>query len=346
MSYQIGMDTIRLRATERIAHTEYCGSDALVRAVTGLEPLQDERAWQLFRDAWQMDFIWSTNDGPVPWEQRGRVTDMGHAEFMAGGRDKRDPQPCPFKAVEEVWEFDAVEEYGLPDFDELVRYYDGCYRDAQAANPEQVFPGGYYKTVVSGAIQAFGWEMLLTAAADRDRFDRVLEGMFQLSLHHYRAWAETSIEVFMCHDDMVWSEGAFMHPDFYRRAIFPRYRELWRVLKEAGKVVLFTADGDYTEFLDDIAEAGADGFCFEPMEPLEPVVEKFGKTHVIIGSKVDCRTLTFGTKDRIKAEVDATLELAADCPGFMFAVGNQIPDNVPVENGLFYFDYLSRNWHR
>jgi hypothetical protein len=30
----------------------------------------------------------------------------------------------------------------------------------------------------------------------------------------------------------------------------------------------------------------------------------------------------------------------------MFAVGNHIPSNVPVENALFYFDYLRRHWQR
>ncbi len=346
MSYRIGMDTIRLRPCERLAHTEYCSNDALVRAVTGLDPAKDDRARRLFNEAWQLDFLWLTNDGPVPWAARGRTTDMGHGEFLEGGVDRRDAKPCPFASVEEVWAFDAVEEYGLPDFDGLVDYYERCHRSGRSADPEQVCPGGYYKTIVSGAIEAFGWEMLLTAASDRGRFEKVLDGFFRLSLHHYRAWAKTSIEVFMCHDDMVWSAGPFMHPDFYRRAIFPRYKELWRVLKDAGKVVLFTSDGDYTMFLDDLAEAGLDGFCFEPMVDLDEVVRRFGETHVIIGSKVDCRTLTFGTRDAIKAQVDATLELAGDCPGFMFAVGNHIPSNVPVGNALFYFDYLSANWRR
>jgi len=346
MSYRIGMDAIRLRPSDRLAHTEYCSNDALVRAVTGLDPSKDGRAGKRFNEAWQLDFLWLINDGPVPWSQRGRTTDMGHAEFLEGGVDMRAARPCPFRSVEEAWAFDAVEEYGLPDFDELVRYYEGWHRQTQGANPEQVCPGGYYKTIVSGAIEAFGWDMLLTAASDQGKFERVLDGFFRLSLHHCRAWAETSIQVFMCHDDMVWSEGPFIHPDFYRRVIFPRYRELWRVLKEAGKVVLFTADGNYTMFLDDLAEAGLDGFCFEPMVDLDEVVRRFGRTHVIIGSKVDCRTLTFGSTDAIKAQVDATLELAADCPGFMFAVGNHIPSNVPVANALFYFDYLSSNWGR
>lgn len=346
MSYQNGMDALHLRPAERLAHTEYCDSDAIMRAVTGMDPLKDGRAYRRFNDAWQLDYLWMTNDGPVPWSERGRTTDMGHAEFMEGGRDRREARPSPFKTVEDVWEFNAAEEYGLPDFGELVQYYEKWHGDTQAANPNQVCGGGYYKTIVSGAIEAFGWEMLLTAAADQDRFEEVIEGIFRLSLHHCRAWAQTSVGVFMSHDDMVWSEGPFIHPDFYRRAIFPRYKALWRVLKDAGKIVLFTSDGNYSQFLDDVAEAGADGFCFEPMVDLETVVRRFGRTHVIMGSEVDCRTLTFGGRERIKAEVDATLELAADCPGFVFAVGNHIPNNVPVENALFYFDYLSRNWRR
>jgi hypothetical protein len=346
VSHQIGMDTLRLRPAERLGHTEYCDSDALVRAVTGLDPLKDGRAWHLFNDAWQLDYLWLTNDGPLPWSAQGRTTDMGHAEFMEDGRDKRLAKPSPFQTAEDVWQFDAVQEYGPPDLRELTSYYEEWHRQTRAANPNQVCGGGYYKTIVSGAIEAFGWEMLLTAAADYGRFERVLDTIFQLSLRHFQAWAGTSIEVFMCHDDMVWSQGPFMRPDFYRRAVFPRYKELWSVLKKAGKIVLFTSDGNYTEFLDDIAEAGADGFCFEPMVDLGTVVRRFGGTHVIMGSKVDCRTLTFATKDRIRAEVDATLELAVGCPGFMVAVGNHIPNNMPVENALFYFDYLSRNWRR
>jgi uroporphyrinogen-III decarboxylase len=188
--------------------------------------------------------------------------------------------------------------------------------------------------------------MLLEAASDQERFDKVLEGIFQRSLYHIKALAKTSIEVFLSHDDMVWTQGAFMHPEFYRSAIFPRYKKLWDVMHEAGKTVLFCSDGFFTDFVDDVALAGADGFIFEPMTSLDYVVEKYGKTHVIMGSKVDCRTLTFGTPEQIKHEIDETLKIAKDCPGFVFAVGNHIPSNVPVDNALYYFDYLSAHWRR
>ena len=346
MSYDIGMQAMKLQRPERLAHTEYVSNYALVRAVTGMDPRTDNRAWHKFYEDWQIDFLWSTNDGPVDWSQRGRVTDMGHAEFLEEGIDRRDTVTCPFDDVEDVLNFDAVKEYGLPNMDELVQYYERTYQDTRSTNPDQVFTGGYYKTVVSGAIQAFGWDMFLSAAANRERFAKVLQGFAELTLHHAKAWAKTSIEVYIQHDDMVWSEGAFMHPDFYRKAIFPHYKRMWDVLHDAGKIVLFCSDANFTEFVDDIALAGADGFIFEPMTALDYVVEKYGKTKVIMSSKLDCRTLTFNTPREIKHEIDETLKIAKDCPGFVFAVGNHIPSNIPVDNALYFFDYLAQHWRR
>ncbi|HEY3291467.1 MAG TPA: hypothetical protein VGK87_15155, partial [Anaerolineae bacterium] len=62
--------------------------------------------------------------------------------------------------------------------------------------------------------------------------------------------------------------------------------------------------------------------------------------------KVDCRTLTFGSKQDIKIEVLETAKLAQKCPGFVFAVGNHIPSNVPVDNALYYYDCLQKIWKR
>ncbi|MBN1285222.1 MAG: hypothetical protein JXB47_07485 [Anaerolineae bacterium] len=339
MSYQIGIDTIHLRPTPRLAHTEYMDHDALVSAAAA-------RAGRPFEAAWDFDWVWNTPHGPVDWAAVGRVTDMGHAEWLEGGIDRREPKESPFKTPEEVLAFDAVAEYGLPDIGELAACYEANYWEGRRRYPDLVYPGGYYRTVVSGAIDAFGWDMLLRAAADPAGFARVLDSFFRLSMQHFKAWAATSIEVFICHDDMVWTQGPFMRPDFYRRVIFPRYKELWAVLKAAGKKILYCSDGDWTMFVDDIAAAGADGFIFEPVMPLEAVVKKYGQTHVVAASKVDCRTLAFGDKDAIRAEIDATLALAFDCPGFVFAVGNHIPSNVSFENAEFYIEYLRSRWHR
>ncbi|NPV09816.1 MAG: hypothetical protein HPY83_17885 [Anaerolineae bacterium] len=341
MSYRRGMAALRLEMPDRIPHTEYVSHWELVRHLTGLDPSRPDQAaeaWRRFYLAADYDFLFRTNDGPVPWQERGRTTDMGHAEWLEDGSDRRDIVPSPFHTVEDVLAFDAVEEYGLPDFDELVAFYEDDYRTNQQRHPELVFPGGYYKTIVSGCIQAFGWEMFLTAVgADPEGFDRVLEGIFRLSQHHFRAWARTSIRAFICHDDMVWSQGAIFRPAWYREHIFPRYRKLWQILHDAGKIVLFCSDGDFTQFVDDLADAGADGFIFEPLTSLEYVVERYGRSKVIIGN-ADARILTFGDKEAIRAEVKRCTELGRHCPGYFMAVGNHIPPNIPLENALYYLD--------
>ncbi len=105
----------------------------------------------------------------------------------------------------------------------------------------------------------------------------------------------------------------------------------------AGKKVLFCSDGDFTEFVDDLAEAGADGFIFEPLTDLGYVVKHYGQTHVIIGN-ADCRVLTFGTPREVRHEVRRVMDKGRNCPGYFFAVGNHIPANCPLENVVACLD--------
>jgi hypothetical protein len=337
MSRKIGMDTICLRPTPRLAHTEYS-----MQYHKGYL----EKLGKPIEEAWDFDFLWNVHNGPLDWSKLGRTTDMGHAVYAADGSDRREAKPCPFEDVEEVYAFDPIREYGILGHGEMVRFFEEWYQKAQARNPEQVVTGGRYFTVVSGAIAIFGWDMLLLAAADKERFAKVLERIGEYSVRHAQAWAETSIEAYIQHDDMVWTAGPFMDPAFYRGVIFPLFRKMWAPLRKAGKKVLFCSDGTFTMFMDDLAACGAEGFIFEPTNDLDWVVQRFGKTHCIVGSKVDCRTMAFKPWEAVKAEMDATLPLARACPGFMWAVGNHIPANVSDETCDRYIDYLRANWSR
>jgi hypothetical protein len=337
MSYERGWRALHLDMPETIPHTEYCSHPQLVKRITGIDPREDGSAWGKFFEMTHYDLLWITNDGPG-W--KGRTTSMGHAVFEEGGIDFNTDIHCPFANPEEVLSFDPVAEYGLPDIDERAAYFERCYQEGQKRHPTLIYTGGYYKTIFSACIEAFGWDMFLSSAPlDYERFDRVLEGFFQISLANFRAWAKTSAPVFICHDDIVWTQGAVFHPNWYRRYVFPRYKKLWQVLRDAGKIVLFCSDGGFTEFVDDIAEAGADGFIFEPLTDLEYIVARYGQTKAIIGN-IDTRALTFGTRDDVRREVVRCANLGRDCPGYFFAVGNHIPHNVPLDNALYYFELI------
>ena len=331
MSRELALSKVNLGGGEAFAHTEY--------SLGYHSELVEMFKPKSIDDAFDIDLCWNVHDYH-DWLKKGRATDMGHADYAENGADRREANVCPFEDVEDIYSFDPSKEYGVPDHASLVAFYESIHKKNLAERPNQLVTGGYYKSVISGAIQSFGWDMLLLAAADSERFAKVLERFGEYTLNFDKAWADTSSEVFIQHDDMVWTSGPFMSPDFYRAVIFPIYKKLWASLHAKGKKVLYCCDGTFQMFMKDIAEAGADGFIFEPSNDFDYVVSEFGSSHCIVGSKVDCRTMAFGSWEDVKREMDETFKLASRCKGLIWAVGNHIPANVTDEICLKYLEQL------
>jgi phosphoserine phosphatase len=266
---------------------------------------------------------------------------MGHAAYDSTGSDKRSAGKCPFNSEEDVWNFDAVREYGLPDFQAQISAYEEDIARTRKMFSGQLTSGGYYKTLVSGAIHTFGWDMLLLGISDMNKMERVLDSFFRMALFHMEAWAKTSVEIIIQHEDFVWTSGSFMNPAIVRKVLIPRYAELWKPLHAAGKKVLFCSDGNFMEFAGDIANAGADGFIFEPCNNFDFMADNFGQTKCLVGSLVDCRDLTLNKWERARTDIDRTLEcLDKKCKGAFFAVGNHLPANIPESMLERYFEYI------
>ena len=70
------------------------------------------------------------------------------------------------------------------------------------------------------------------------------------------------------------------------------------------------------------------------------MAERFGQSSILIGSYVDCRDMTFGKWDRVRADMDRTFETARRCKGVIFATGNHLPGNIPDEMMRQYIDYF------
>ena len=342
MSYEDGWAAINLNMPARIPRTEYSAHThwRLIRAVTGID-VGGERpdsgkgdAGIAFSRAWNYDFMWSTLIGRA--EFGDLRTDMGHAEYAAGGVDRRDTIFCPFDDPEQVLKFDPWEVYGKQDKRELIRRFEAHYKANCEARPFCVNMTGIYISLVSGFIDIFGWEMLLLAAGTHPaRFGDLADRYASWMQQYFDALAESDVPVVMVHDDNVWTQGAFIHPDWYRAYVFPNYKKHLAPLIDSGKKILFTADGTYTEFIDDLVACGVNGFVMEPTTDMEYVARRYGKTHSFIGN-ADTRILLSGPKPAIRAEVERCMAIGKGCPGFFLAVGNHIPPNTPVEHCLYY----------
>lgn len=312
----------------------------LLREVTGIpvglesSPEEREAAVLAFYEAWDYGLLWCTNIGGEQFgEDRAR---MGHAEYMAGGEDWDARVQQPFTGPDEVLSLDFEARYPRPTHSDLVKKFERDYAAQKGRTPSVVCMGGVYVTLVSGFIDLFGWDLLLESCGeDPVRFGELANRYADWVQPYFLALAEADIPCAMVHDDFVWSSGAIFDPEWYRRYVFPNYRRLIEPLVASGKRVLFTADGDYTQFLPDLVETGVHALVMEPMTDLALAAERYGRTHALVGN-VDTRTLLLGGKDAIEAEVARCFAAAKGCPGFIMAVGNHIPPNTPVDSALAY----------
>ena len=342
---EYGLAALNLEMTDRVYRTEYSvlGHEALVRRVTGCETV-DADAQREFMRRWDYCLNWNILISAA--FLGSYVTKMGHAVYASGGTDfNTDIRDC-FADEDEVFSFDPLEK--LPHYteDDLIRRFDENYDAQNAWSPDTVNMTGTYITVMSGLIDMLGWNMLLTCAGvDPEKFGALTDRYTQWMEPFFRALAKSKAPVVMVHDDIVWTEGAFLQPAWYRKHIFPAYERYFSYLHDAGKKILFTSDGTYTEFIDDIAACGVNGFVLEPTVDMAYIAKKYGKTHAFIGN-ADTRVLLLGTREDIRREVQRCMNIGRDCPGFIMAVGNHIPANTPVDSCLWYDEFCKEYGRR
>ena len=344
MSYHDGWAALNLEMPGRVPRTEFSLGYhyGVIRRLTGIDlnsessPGEKMKAGFALQKIFNFDFIWSTLTSRNIFE--GKSSDMGHAVYQEGGTDYQSKTRFLYDDPEEALCFDPWELYGKRDKAVLTRSYNDHFDENVKQYDDAVNMTGIYVTCISGLIEIFGWEMLLTAAGiDPEKFGNLTDRYCGWIMQYFEALAESKAPVVMIHDDIVWTSGAFIHPDWYRRFVFPNYKRLFAPLHDAGKIIMYTSDGTYTEFIDDIAGCGINAFVMEPMTDMRYIAEKYGKTHAFVGN-ADTRILLSGTRENIRAEVKRCMDIGKKCPGFFMAVGNHIPPNTPVDNVLYYND--------
>lgn len=342
MSYENGMSALNLEMPDEVPRTEYSVENHwdAISAVTGMEVKSDSEyetklaAMRAFFKEWDYGLLWSVLVSNQ--YMNGKKTSMGHAKYASEGEDFNTHVFCPFEEPEDVIDFDPLQEYGEFSVPKMIDDFNTHYRNNIKLYSDCVNMTGIYITCMSGLIEIFGWDMLLLAAGfDPKAFGEMTNRYCEWIKPCFEALAQSEAPVVMIHDDIVWTEGAFLAPAWYREFVFPNYKKLFEPLIDSKKKIIFTSDGNYTEFIDDIASCGVNGFVLEPLTDMQYIADKYGKTHSFIGN-ADTRIILQGSKEDIYNEVKRCMDIGKKCPGFIMAVGNHIPANTPVDNVLYY----------
>ena len=342
MCYERGLSAMYLEESDRVAQIEYISHTGLISKLYGEDPFRYPReASAKAYEKLDIDMIWWTLQSYDPYT---RAREKGEA-FRVRTDSWSNLFPSTWRttfsinSVEDVLNYEPEEEVDLTGdrFDDVVDYFAREHEKTQDLFKTQLVPGGYYCTTFMWPVMTFGLEWTLKAAGrDPKRFENLLNKFAEISLRDFKAWAQCDIKAFISHDDICMTEGPMVSPKWLRRYVFPWYKKLWHELRRKGIRVLFCSDGNITPIVDDLAEAGADGFIMEPSCDLKLITEKYGDDKVLMGN-VDLKVLTFGDEETIFNEVMRCLRTSGHCPGYFINVTGSIPDNVPLQNLEFYF---------
>ena len=338
MGYDRALSALYLEEGDRVAQIEFLSHTEFIAKTSGLDPFKhpEEARAKAFTKL-DLDMIWFTY---TPFEdfirkRYGSIERRGDSWSRAYPTEWR--RISEVKSLDDIFDFDPFDEWDIPTLENLIEEFRRIHYRIQAIYRRQLVPGGTYHTCLMWLIKIFGLNWTIKAAyLSPNSFEKLLGRFGELSLLEAKAWSQTNIKAFISHDDICSTRGPFFPIRWMRRYLFPWYNRIWRELKSKGIIVLFCTDGDITPIIDDIAEAGADGFIIEECSNLNLIAEKYGNEKVIIGG-VDIGKLTYGTTNDVVNEVKRCLETACSYPGYFINVSGSIPDNVPLVNLETYF---------
>jgi len=173
-----------------------------------------------------------------------------------------------------------------------------------------------------------------------------LERIFEQVNYNAVRIAETAARekigpIFFTWSDIAYKDRLLWSPQFLRETFIPMLRRVCEPVNNAGLTVIFHSDGDVTEILDDMVDAGINGL--NPIEPIAgmdigAIKKRYGDNLVLVGN-IDCsQVLPLGTPETIREAVKDTLRQAGHGGGLFIGSSSEIVPATPLENVLAFFE--------
>lgn len=195
-----------------------------------------------------------------------------------------------------------------------------------------------YTTLFMWGVEYLGWEVFMMATVlEPEAFDRkFLKPAFVETLRLTDILLESESPYLFFHDDLATANSLACSRDWMKQYLFERYTYLFEKVHVKGKQVVFVCDGNCTEVLGDLRDAGVDAVMLEsPATKLENIADVFGDRLIIGG--VDTSILANGTPDQVSHHVH---EIVRNMKDSQFAISScgGLHGGIPLQNLEAYFD--------
>ena len=357
-------DTFIGRGPTQMVHWEHWSCPDAETFLTGIDYYEHPRLCrQRLRDRYpQLRLPVPETDDPRPrprFESEGVSSDSERHTVRWGDGETGTFQhgEAYFSSAEDVFSFSPLAKGDYTDWKHVVVNWDFTSEDAVYRRLRPNYPTewggaapvgtasevGFYNTTFMWPMLTFGWELFLETCLD-PRFERVMDEFAEINRRVFRAFARLPVNFVVCHDDIVTSQGPVCSPTWMRKYVFPRYEEYWSLLRDAGKRVIFMADGCMDAYADDVLACGAIGIISEPYTDYKALARRH--QDCFLAGEGDNRVLMRNDPVEIRAMVESMAETGRLSGGYMMCIGNHIPWNVPPEAIKRYLDLSQELAHR
>ncbi|MCX7018576.1 MAG: uroporphyrinogen decarboxylase family protein [bacterium] len=193
----------------------------------------------------------------------------------------------------------------------------------------------FYNTAFMWPLLMFGWDLFLETCLD-PRFERIMDEFAEINRRAFRCLARFPVNFIVTHDDIVTAQGPICPPWWMRKYIYPRYEELFGILRDCGKQVIFMADGKIDACIDNVMACGASGVYTEPYTDFKAIARKH--KNCVLAGEGDNRILKQNDPARIRIMVENMVETSRMTGGYLMGIGNHITWDLPPQAVKLYFD--------
>lgn len=191
-------------------------------------------------------------------------------------------------------------------------------------------------------IFTIAWEMIgftpfcLASFEQPDFIQTVMQSLAEANLNIVKqvvAVAGDRVGALLYSDDIAYTEGLMLGPDFFRKQLFGHMKSLVDEMATIDAPTIYHSDGRLYPVFDDLAALGVRGI--QPLEPksMDPmeIKRRWPRQFCLLGN-IDLDLMARGEPDAVEAEARAKIERLNATGGYMPGVSNTVPDYVKHEN--------------
>lgn len=134
-------------------------------------------------------------------------------------------------------------------------------------------------------------------------------------------------------DDIAYGSGTMLPPQWFKENVFPFYRRMGRMCRNAGKPFIYHSDGDLAEMIDEIIDTG-----FNALHPIEPEsmdiydLRKRVGTRLCLLGNIRVHTLSVGTPEDVRELTADRIVNIGRQGAYCVGSSNSVPNYVPLAN--------------